>query len=248
MGVVNWVPRFSGAQHRGERHAALGQPCCDALVLPRQSFALSGFVLCDGAGGNDAVARSALASARAGWRALLRLRRELRSSHDPHLLKQFQARLMQQRGSVPLLDHTFLACCWDRRRLLVLQVGDSSLLVRQSGQWCCPLAPAKGAYANQTTFLRKQTPVSSIQLWQSPSSAVEAVIGFSDGLESAFLSPPLQGHCLPQTNGPLADLVIAEHRLRQGARSYPAWLASSLADPGLARLSDDDRTLVIASR
>jgi len=42
--------------------------------------------------------------------------------------------------------------------------------------------------------------------------------------------------------------VIAEHRRRHGARSYPTWLASSLADPGLAQLSDDDRTLVIASR
>jgi methyl coenzyme M reductase subunit C-like uncharacterized protein (methanogenesis marker protein 7) len=110
------------------------------------------------------------------------------------------------------------------------------------------LAPAKGIYANETTFLRKQTPVSSFQLWQSPSSAVEAVIAFSDGMESAFLSPPLLGHCLPETNGPLADLVIAEHRRRHGARSYPTWLARSLADPGLAQLSDDDRTLVIASR
>jgi len=42
MGVVIRVPRFCGAQHRGERHAALDQPCCDALLMPRQSVGLSG--------------------------------------------------------------------------------------------------------------------------------------------------------------------------------------------------------------
>jgi hypothetical protein len=242
------VPRFCGAQHRGERHAALDQPCCDALLLPRQSFGLSGFVLCDGAGGSTAVARSALASARAGWLALLRLRRELRLAPDPRLLEQFRTRLLQRRGPVPLLDHTLLACCWDRRRLIVLQVGDSTLLVRQGGQWHCPLPPAKGDYANQTTFLRRHTPIESIQLWQTPAAEVEAVLAFSDGLESAFLGPAHPGCDRLQTNAPLADLVIHEHRRRHGARSYPSWLARSLADPGLAQLSDDDRTLVIASR
>lgn len=242
------VPRFSGAKHRGERHAALDQPCCDALLLPRQSHGLSGFVLCDGAGGSAAVARSAHASARAGWQALLRLRRELRQAPDPRLLQQFHARLVQRRGPVPLLDHTLLACCWDRRRLIVLQVGDSTLLVRQGEQWRCPLPPAKGDYANQTTFLRRHTPIHAIQFWQVPAAEVEAVLAFSDGLESAFLGPARPGCDQPQANAALADLVVTEHRRRHGARSYPAWLARSLADPGLAQLSDDDRTLVIASR
>jgi len=242
------VPRFSGAQHRGERHAALDQPCCDALMLPRQSFGLSGFVLCDGAGGSAAVAHSAVASARAGWLALLRLRRELRPALEPRLLLQFRNRLMQRRGPVALHDHTLLACCWDRRRLIVLQVGDSTLLVRQGGQWHSPLPPAKGHYANQTTFLRRHTPTQSIQCWQAPAAEVEAVVAFSDGLESAFLGPARPGCDQPQVNAGLADLVIREHRRRHGARSYPVWLARSLADPGLAQLSDDDRTLVIASR
>lgn len=248
MGVVIRVPRFCGAQHRGERHAALGQPCCDALLMPRQSVGLSGFVLCDGAGGSSAVARSAAVSARAGWQALQRLRREPLLGADPNLLEQFRARLLRRRGPVPLLDHTLLACCWDRRRLLVLQVGDSTLLVRQGGQWHNPLPPSKGDYANQTTFLRRHTPIENIQLWQAPASGVEAVLAFSDGLESAFLGPARPGHEQLEANGALADLVIQEHRRRHGGRDYPAWLARSLADPGLAQLSDDDRTLVIASR
>jgi hypothetical protein len=242
------VPRFSGARHRGERHAALAQPCCDALLLPCQRNGLSGFVLCDGAGGSPAVARSALASARAGWWALLQLRRQGRLAADPRLLQQFLTRLLHRRGPVPLLDHTLLACCWDRRRLIVLQVGDSTVLVRHGGQWHCPLPPAKGTYANQTTFLRRHTPVQALQCWQAPAAAVEAVLGFSDGLESAFLAPDPSDADQLQPNGALADLVIHEHRRRHGARCYPTWLARSLADPALAQLSDDDRTLVIASR
>ena len=248
MGAVNVVPRFCGAQHRGERHAGLAQPCCDALMLPRQSCGLSGFVLCDGAGGSAAVARSAMASARAGWEALLCLRRDLRIHPQTTLVRQFQARLLQSRGPAPLLDHTLLACCWDRRRLIVLQVGDSSLVVRQADRWLCPLIPAKGDYANQTTFLRPHTPISAIQLWHAPAASVDAVLAFSDGLESAFLGPPAEGCDRPQANAPLAELVMAQHQRRHGARGYPAWLERSLADPGLAQLSDDDRTLVLASR
>ena len=248
MGAVSSVPRFSGARHRGERHAVLDQPCCDALLLPRQRHGLSGFVLCDGAGGSAAVARSARASARAGWLALLRLRCELRQTPEPRPLLQFRNRFLQRRGPVPLLDHTLLACCWDRRRLIVLQVGDSTLLVRQGGHWHCPLPPAKGDYANQTTFLRRHTPIQNLQLWQAPAAQVDAVLAFSDGLESAFLGPTGPGCNQPLANAALAELVITEHRRRHGARSYPAWLASSLADPSLAQLSDDDRTLVIASR
>ena len=248
MGAVISVPRFCGARHRGERHAALDQPCCDALLLPRQGSGLSGFVLCDGAGGSAAVARSAFASARAGWLALLHLRRDLSGTPSQRLLRQFHTRLLRRRGTAPLLDHTLLACYWDRRRLLVLQIGDSTLLVRQAGQWSCPLPPAKGDYANQTTFVRRHTPVESIQFWQMPAAEVEAVLAFSDGLESAFLDPARPGCKQPQTNAALADLVIHEHRRRHAARSYPAWLARSLSDPALAQLSDDDRTLVIASR
>lgn len=248
MGAVIAVPRFSGAQHRGERHAALAEPCCDALLLPRRSAGLSGFVLCDGAGGSPAVARSAQASARAAWDALLRLRRDLREQPQPRLLHQFQARWLRRRGRVPLLDHTLLACCWDRRRVVVLQVGDSSLLVRQNGSWRCPISPAKGDYANQTTFLRRHTPLNAFQLWQAAARDVEAVLAFSDGLESAFLGAPAPGCPAPQVNAPLAELVLAEHQRRQGGRGYTSWLARSLADPALASLSDDDRTLVIASR
>lgn len=130
----------------------------------------------------------------------------------------------------------------------MLQVGDSSLLVRQNGSWRCPISPAKGDYANQTTFVRRRTPLSAFQLWQAAARDVEAVLAFSDGLESAFLGAPAPGCAAPQVNAPLAELVLAEHQRRQGGRGYTSWLARSLADPALASLSDDDRTLVIASR
>jgi hypothetical protein len=243
------LPCFHGAQHRGERHGALGQPCCDALLLPHCRPGVTGFVICDGAGGSPAIARSAMAGARSAWYALLMLRRDLRRRVARSALQtRFRSRFLWARPGASRGDHTLLACLWDRRQLLVVQVGDSTLLLQRQGRWECPLPPAKGEFANQTTFLRPDTPSDAIQLWWAPASSIDAVIGFSDGLEAAFLAPRAGTASQLEPNAPLADLVVAEHRRRRAGRAYRAWLAASLADPALAALSDDDRTLVIASR
>lgn len=246
---MNPTPRIVGARWRGEGHAARHQPCCDALLIAEEEAQqLSGFVICDGAGGTAAVARSAQLSARAGWHALRLLRQQLiriqlQPDHrDGHGLEQrFLSAFWHRRSPGPVADHTLLACLWDQQRLLVAQVGDSSLLVQRHGQWQLALLPAHGEYANETTFLRPNTTPDGLRLWWAPAHTVQAVIGFSDGLEAAFL-------CEQQPNAALADLVIEAHRLRLGWRGYPAWLAQSLSDPALAALSDDDRTLVVASR
>lgn len=241
------------------------EPCCDALWLPPRTAALRGFVLCDGAGGSAAVARAAEAGSRAGWQALRLLHRSLRRrqtgarpavlaaalsepARKQQLLAAFRHRSRALGQRCPRADHTLLACLWDRQLLLVARVGDCSLLLRQHGQWRLPLPPAHGTYANETTFLRPSTPTAHLELWCTETAAVEALIGFSDGLEPAFLAPcPGQPEQL-QPNQQLADLVLAEHRRRRGWRGYCRWLEHSLADPAIAALSDDDRSLVITSR
>lgn len=206
--------------------------------MPRPSPRLSGFVICDGAGGTAAVARSAQLSAQAGWRGLLLVRRHL---GQPQLQQRFLSAFWHTRRPGPIADHTLLACLWDRQRLLVAQVGDSSLLLRRMGRWQLALPPAHGQYANETTFLRPNTRPSDVGLWWAPAHAVDAVIGFSDGLEAAFLQDQ-------EPNAPLAELVLQAHREHMGWRGYPAWLTHSLGEPALAALSDDDRTLVVAAR
>ncbi len=232
------VPQIAGARWRGEGHAARQQPCCDALFLPRPSPLLNGFVICDGAGGTAAVARSAQLSAQAGWRALLLVRRHL---NQPQLQQRFLSAFWHLRTRGPIADHTLLACLWDRQHLLVAQLGDSSLLLCSQGRWQLVLPPAHGQYANETSFLRPNTPASELGLWWAPAHSADAVIGFSDGMEAALLQNN-------KHNAPLAELVIEAHRQHLGWCGYPAWLASSLGDPALAALSDDDRTLVVAAR
>lgn len=242
------IPQIVGARWRGEGHTARRQPCCDALFLPRPDRHRSGFVICDGAGGTPAVARAAQLSAQAGWMALLLLRRHLaRLQRRPveqcplRLRQRFLSAFWHGRRPGPIADHTLLACLWDRQLLLVVQVGDSSLLMRRQGFWQLALPPAHGQYANETTFLRPSATAADLTLWWTPSAAVEAVIGFSDGLEAAFL----RGQ---EPNAALANLVIEAHQQHLGWRDYGAWLAHSLADPALAALSDDDRTLAMAAR
>jgi len=266
-------PRFIGARWRGERHQRAAQPCCDALWLAGPAGRLSGFVICDGAGGTPAVAHGAVQGSRAAWRALLSLQREMERQQrrpDPSpialtaLQRRFRDVFFQSLSPAGCsrsrsrawgadsvrtrCDHTVLACLWDRRRLLVAQVGDSSLLVRRQGRWQLPIAPHKGECANETTFLRPTTAPGTIALWWAPADQIDAVIGFSDGLEAAFLSPCPDAPEQLLPNAELAELLQQEHRLRSGWRGYADWLQASLADPGLAALSDDDRTLVIAAR
>lgn len=242
-----------------------GEPCCDALWMPPRTSALRGFVLCDGAGGSAAVAHAAAAGSRAGWQALRLLHRSLRRrqtrarsaglaaaltepARRQQMLAAFHHRSRAFGRDAGRADHTLLACLWDRQLLLVARVGDCSLLLRQHGQWRLPLPPAHGTYANETTFLRLSTSTADLTLWGAAVAGVDALIGFSDGLEPAFLAPcPGQPEQL-QPNQQLADLVLAEHRRRRGWRGYRRWLEHSLSDPAIAALSDDDRSLVITSR
>lgn len=222
-------------------------------------------MICDGAGGTAAVARSAADGCRTGWDALRLLHRSLRRRQArggrsaltaalaaPALKQRFLAAVHHRSTALgrrsARADHTLLGCLWDRQLLLVARVGDCSLLLRQQGRWQLPLPPAHGAYANETSFLRCSTTAADLAIWCTEAAAVEALIGFSDGLEPAFLAP-LPGQ--PQQQEPnhqLAELVRCEHRLRSGWRGYRPWLRQSLADPAIADLSDDDRSLVIASR
>ncbi|MEA5474285.1 protein phosphatase 2C domain-containing protein [Synechococcus sp. CCY9201] len=260
------LPRCVGATIRGERHVARGEPCCDALWIPPRRSDLAGFVICDGAGGSAAVARAAAAGARAGGAALRllhhALRRELANGGPavlapalvaPGLKARFLAAFRHRssaghRPGGPRADHTLLGCLWDRQLLLLARVGDSSLLLRRQGRWQLPLPPAKGAYANETCFLRPSTGPADLDLWCTSAPAVEAVIGFSDGLEAAFLAPAAGEPERLHPNHQLADLVLREHQRRQGWRGYRRWLTRSLADPAIQALSDDDRTLVMAAR
>ena len=245
-------PRIIGSRVRGELHASLNQPCCDALFLPRQCQGLQGFVICDGAGGSAAVAAKAWDGSRAAWRALLAVRRALNRSplHVPaaiQLQTLFLGAFLRSRRRQMAGNHTVLACLWDRRRVLVAQVGDSSLLVRKQGVWQLPVLPHKGGFANETAFLRSDTSASAISLWWTPSSMVEAVIGFSDGLEAAFLAPQPGHPERLEPNRALADLVLEHHHKHLGSPSYANQLEASLRDPAIQALSDDDRTLVIAA-
>jgi hypothetical protein len=160
---------------------------------------------------------------------------------QPQLQQRFLSAFWHGRAPGPIEDHTLLACLWDRQRLLVAQLGDSSLLLRRQGRWQLTLPPARGQYANETSFLRPDTEPAELGLWWAPAHSVDAVIGFSDGLEAAFLQDQ-------EPNTPLAELVIEAHRQHLGWRGYPEWLAHSLGEPALAALSDDDRTLVVAAR
>ncbi|MEB3275759.1 MAG: protein phosphatase 2C domain-containing protein, partial [Cyanobacteriota bacterium] len=199
------------------------------------------------------VARGAALGARAAWDALLAVRHQLRRQPRralplPLLQARFRRAYLQRRRQGPRSDHTMLACLWDRQRLLLAQVGDSTVLLRRNGVWELPLPPAKGEFANQTSFLRPDTPARAIALLCCPAQEVEAVIAFSDGLEAAFLGAMPGDPSQLQVNGSLADLVHSEHRQRSQQPGYGDWLAQSLAAEALAQLSDDDRTLVIASR
>lgn len=267
---MSGLPRPTGCVIRGERHSARGEPCCDALWIPPRRLGMAGFVLCDGAGGSAAVARAAATGSRAGWEALRLLHRSLRrlqirggaaalaqaalaDGADASALKQrflaaFRHRSAAHGRRSPPADHTLLGCLWDRQLLLVVRVGDCSLLLRQGGRWQLPLPPAHGTYANETCFLRPSTTTADLALWCTAAPAVEALIGFSDGLEPAFLAPlPGQPQQL-EANQQLAELVLGEHRRRCGWRGYRHWLERSLTDPVLTALSDDDRSLVITSQ
>jgi hypothetical protein len=240
---------------RGTAHERSGQPCQDScLVRLRQTTQGPVLVLAcaDGAGS----AAQAHAGARLACRGVTRLILEdvrgglavERVEKNTALL--WYGRLRQEleaeagRRDIGLHDLacTLLVGIVGEGAAAFAQVGDGAIVVRDRDDYGTVFWPQTGEYANTTNFITEPAFADHLAFapWPAP---VDELALFSDGLQMLALN-----FATRTVHRPFFQPLFGKLRTAAGREGLPRALRSFLLSPAVNQRSDDDKTLVLATR
>jgi hypothetical protein len=243
----------------GTSHHKTQSPCQDAhrveiLAMPNPVVVL---IASDGAG---SASRSEFGSQRASQELLDNVRLYLegggtlpevsRSTASEWLENAAEAvRRQSIEDGIALREYacTLLAAIVCDQHALFLQVGDGAIVFMAAGEddWCLATWPQHGEYINTTKFLTEPASRAEFE-FISTSQPIYEVAVFSDGIESLVLHYPTKTVHRPffDTMFPvvraLADPGLSSELSEQ--------LTHYLASPAITQRTDDDITLLMASR
>lgn len=126
------------------------------------------------------------------------------------------------------------------------QIGDGAIVVSQGGDsdWSWIFWPQKGEFANTTTFITDENAISSMEF--SSGSSVKEVALFTDGIEKLVLD-----FATKSVFHPFFDKMFVAVRASQAAgldSTLSNSLAAYLASPPVCERTDDDKSLIMATR
>jgi hypothetical protein len=139
---------------------------------------------------------------------------------------------------------TLLVALVDAQRAVFLQIGDGAIVYRAAdGRFVPALWPQTGEYANTTWFVTDETACERLQA--AAASDVHELALFSDGLQSLALR-----FVSREVHAPFFEPMF--ERLRQEAAGDAPELERQLRlfldSPEVNRRTDDDKTLLLATR
>jgi hypothetical protein len=246
--------RYAAGQATGSAHDKTGVPCQDrfacATLLENDTLIA---VVADGAGtaamahlGAEIAVSTVSSVAQLGVRAdrkdLQSVLREAAALARKRLVEAAQDRSLQPRD----LACTLLAVVLAPLGSAALQIGDGVIVIAdQEPQWRWVFWPQKGEYANTTFFLSDERALADAVACDL-SDDVQDVALMSDGVE------PLALHFASRTaHGPFFKSVFTPLHANAAdgeAAELSAALSAMLATPAVRTRTDDDTTLVLATR
>jgi protein phosphatase 2C-like protein len=258
MSMGGW--RYVAASVIGTSHEKAGGTCqdandCQIYALPAGEKVLAAAVA-DGAGsavcGGEGAARAC--------RALLELMIEYLDSDrtvEQVTIETVKSWIVTIQN---LLGEEAEAVCRERRdfacTILGLIVGESCAVCLQVGDGVIVLAdseehayghvfwPDRGEYANTTHFVTEDDVIEHLQFESVKRRVVEAAL-LTDGLQTVALNYQQRSAHEPFFKGLFAPLQAVEEGC---SRELSESLAAFLASPRVNEKTDDDKTLVLASR
>ncbi len=267
--------RTLSASVAGTAHARAGHPCADASavrVLPRPRGSLLVAVAADGAGTSARapdgarIACEAIQEQAALWAAGSPRkprggrRPRPRRGTAPRDLAGFeredvlrfvaaaQARIhaaSRREGLEPRdFSCTLLVALVDERTAVFFQIGDGAIVYQaEDGSYVPALWPQSGEYANCTWFVTDAEAASRVQVTRA--RGVHEVALLTDGLQGLALR-----YVSREAHGPFFAPMFS--RLRREAAARPRRLLGELRtfldSPAVNQRTDDDKTLVLATR
>ncbi len=241
-----------GARATGTSHVASGTPCQDAFAWGSVEFAGEHIFFAAIADGAGSAALSHVGS-RLVVRTVAKLMRHAvrfgRLPRPDQMLDAAEVGLLAiERAAVkrdaPVKDFasTLLMAAVSTRGGIFCQIGDGCWVVRRDGRLAPATWPTTGAYANETTFLTSAGWRRSFQV-EEIKGQIDAVAGFTDGLQSLALSTARKSVHSTFLE-PLLEVVDAASAVDGLAPALESYLSS----PNINARTDDDKTLVMAIR
>lgn len=251
--------RIASASVIGSAHVAAGLPCQDrhaSMLLPTESGDILLAAVADGAGS----AAYAEAGAAIAVETILSLAEEhLAADPEGIALTDGLARewisnvastlvLTAEEAGVALEEYasTLLAAFVGNDWCAFLQVGDGAIVASTpEGGWSLISWPQHGEFANSTTFLTSKG-AAARAFFEMRHVRIDDLTMFSDGLENLVLDKAMR-----RAHGPFFDMKIAPVRRSGAAGTDPrlsAELHAYLTSPRVCVRTDDDKTLILASR
>ena len=242
--------RVIGASVRGTSHARGDVACQDAHAWRRLPGGALALAVADGAGSAahaEAGARAAAAAAvdalaaaastvrDGGWTALL-------DAALAAALNAVEAAAAARGVEARELSTTLIACVLAADSVTVAQVGDGAVIAAEGEGMRALTVPASGEFANETVFLTSPGAVEAAQRASWRGTARHLAI-FTDGLQGLALKHPAK-----TPHEPFFVPLFAFAAEARDAHDAEAQLADFLSGPRVTARSDDDITLVLATR
>jgi hypothetical protein len=253
--------RYAGASVAGVSHATLGTPCQDAhacgLLPDKAANSILAAVVSDGAG---SAARSAEGAACACAAFIAAAARRLDGASIDNLAEEdIRALIGEVRSALvdlarekaaPLADFacTLLGALIGPRTAVFCQIGDGAMIYANPDDpdvWSWVFWPQRGEYANATSFVTDADAAAALEVAVHRDRIEEAAL-FSDGVEKLVLHYETRSVHAPffAAMFPPIREAPASGEAPELSNALAAWLDS----PAINRKTDDDKTLILATR
>jgi len=252
--------RLASASSIGTSHLLSGLPCQDSQVIAILDSVTSPIlvvVVCDGAG---SAAYSDVGSAMAGsafvdlvkayfleGNGIQGLSRATAVSWVDIVARMLEAHAKVQGHAVRDYACTLLAAIIGEDEAAFVQIGDGAIVVShgEADGWSYVFWPQHGEFANTTNFIVSLNASDVVEFEMAPRSIKEFAV-FSDGIEKLVLHD--ETHTVHQNffNSMLppvrkTPVCGVDETLSKRLQEY-------LASPAICERTDDDKTLVLATR
>jgi len=257
MSISPW--RVAMASSIGQSHVAAAQPCQDAHFHLEAKDAdgkpVMVLAVADGAGSAalaevgaslacETIARLVEAYVGKGGRVAA-IERPLVERWITGLVYRIELDANRSGARVQDYSCTLLAAVVADDSAAFLQIGDGAMVISNGAGWRHVFWPQHGEFANTTNFVTSERAVLAMEFVRLD-EAVEEVAVFTDGIENLVLQKAGK-----TVHAPFFDSMFPPVRKSQASGvdvELSRALDKYLSSPTITNRTDDDKTLILASR
>ncbi len=240
---------FVGAKVTGCSHVRSNTPCQDAFayrLAPNETLVIA---ISDGAGSSahsDIGAETAVQAALDTIQEVLQCGEELNYDSGLAICDSARTRLFEISEGRKILTRdlacTLLFAAVTEREAFFGQLGDGAWLATSGATIIAATWPFRGEYANETCFLTSPN-WGKLFEFRSFSGPIDSIAGFTDGIQGLVLDYQTR-----KVHEPFFAPLLNVLRYSLSPEKLAVPLQDFLSTEEVRNRSDDDRTLVLASR